>query len=942
MHLALWFLWMPLLLGAASSALWAQTTYGGVAGTVKDPTGAVIRGAQVKLINQATQVVQTTQSTSTGTYVFSAVPVGTYTLSADAPGFRTYVDTGLQVHIQNIATVDIPLALGDVNQQVTVTSAVPLLQAQDATLGQTVPSVQVNDLPLNGRNWLSLANLASGTYMASNPSNASSMYVNGVSSNQVDYTLNGVDNNEEVFFGVNITPVPDAIQEFKLQDGNNSAQFGQFSGAIINAAIKSGTNHFHGDAWEYLRNEALNANDYFNKQNGTPRQKYRQNQFGGTVGGPVRIPWLYNGKDKTFFFFDYQHTGITQQAAFTDTVPTSNMQSSDFQNLQDLINDNSGSNTDALGRTFSHGTVLDPATTRPVAAGAVDPVSGFSNTTSSTIYVRDPFYSGGSIAGIKNFTTLTSQLNVIPAGRLDPNGVKLLQLLPPPTKSGLSNNYYVTPPAPQDVNQYDVRIDENISQKNLVWGVFSRSMTNIASYQPFPGIAGGENSISPVTVYPRYELALGYTYVFSPKMENEMTGGYDHDSESLTMPNANTLGIPAEFGIQGIPQNPGNGGLTPMEPSGISSFGTRKSMPTIQTTTALQFQDNLMKIHGAHEFNIGFDFNHIRGNILQPQRSKGLFGFTGLFSDIPNKNSSLIGIADMLIAPGTTTVPNGISNLGGPSSYVGSDYVPTDYFADYYAAYVQDNWRPTSKLTFNLGLRWEYFSPYGENNGREANFIAAGDDGFTSPTSTSVSGTYYMPNQGCSVARSASFNSVLAGYNINIDCTSGLTANKAQKGNFGPRVGFAYRIFPRLVVRGAYGIAYGAFDSVSYGGTLGTNYPFLYEINSPTVTSQTPDLLPNGQTATIENTFAQINMANPALVTGTGLSLYGKQYNYQTPFTQSANLTIQDQFTKRDSIQVGYVASIGRNLDVESVQNSPSLNNARSSMQRKPDVLETC
>lgn len=926
-RLARLLVWAVLITGFASTQLLAQIAAGAVAGTVKDSTGAVIKGAQITLTSDATNVARTAQSTSSGSYVLEGVPVGTYTLKADAVGFQTYELTGLQVHIQNTVTADIPLLPGGVNQKVTVTSAVPLLQAQDASLGQTISSVQVNDLPLNGRNWLSLAQLSAGTYAGSGSStdNPAQIYANGVSQNQVDYRLNGIDNNIDIFeSGANggagsVAPVPDAIQEFKLQDGDNSAEFGQFTGAVVNAVVKSGSNQIRGDVWEYLRNEAFNANDYFNKQNGKPRQKYRQNQYGGTIGGPVFIPKLYDGRDKTFFFFDFQRTTITQAPSFTDTVPTNGMRNSNFTNLQDLITGNGGSNTDALGRKFSLGTVLDPETTRSVAAHAVDPVTGLTNTSASTVYVRDPFYTGGSVAGITDFTGRTSQLNVIPSARLDQNSVKLLQLLPAPTSTNtaaLANNYFVTPRATQSTNQYDVRIDENISSNDIVWGVFSRSVQNLASYQPFPGIAGGALSISPNDFEPHYEIALGYTHVFSPQLENEFTAGYDHAGHFLTMPTANTLGLPAQYGIQGIPQSPGNGGLPTIDYNGFTSFGGRRFMPTIQTTTGLQLFDNLMKIHGSHEFKVGVEFNHIRGNITQPSYSKGQFGFTGQYSDIPNKNSNLVGIADMLLIPGAATVPNGISNLGGLSSYIGSNFAGTQYFANYYAAYAQDNWKITPSLTLNLGVRWDYSSPFSEDGGRQANFVEDGGNG--------ASGTYYIPQKGCAVARSAAFNALLAGYNIKVDCISGLAVNTAQKTNFAPRLGFAYRIRPKLVLRAGYGVSYGAYDSVGYGSTLGTNYPFQYQISNPSLTSQTPDFLPNGQVATMGSTFGVIALQDPTQVTGTGLALYGKQYNYKTPFVQSANLTIQDQFTDQDSIQVSYVGSLGRHLDSFGKQNAPS------------------
>jgi hypothetical protein len=917
---------------ACALGSYAQIAQGGVAGTVKDSSGAAVPNAQITLTNRDTNVSRGTQSTSSGTYVFDSVPVGTYTLKADAPGFKTYVLAGVEVHVQNVVTADVPLAVGEVSQQVSVTSEVPLLQAQDASLGQTIPSVQVNDLPLNGRNWLSLTQLSAGTTASSgsSPDNPGQLQDNGVSQNQVDYRLNGIDNNIDVFeSGAQggagaVAPVPDAIQEFKLQSGNNSAEFGQFTGAVVNAVTKSGTNTFRGDLWEYFRNEDLNANDYLVKGRGLPRAKYRENQFGGTIGGPVYIPKIYSGKDKTFFFFDYQHANISQASSFTDGVPTANMQNSNFTNLQDLIAGNSGSATDGLGRTFPHGTILDPRTTRPVAAHSVDPITGLTNTSGSTIYVRDPFYSG-SLAGVTNFTSLASQLNMIPVGRLDPNSVALLKLLPSATTTAVSaaapiaTDYFVNVPNTQNTNQYDLRIDENLNQSNTIWGVLSKSHQHLNSFQPFPNeVAGGALQINPNDDEPHWELALGYTHVFSPTFSNDVIAGYDHVIHDLTMPTADQLGIPAQYGIQGIPQIANNGGLPTIDYSGFTSFGGRRFMPTIQATSGLEVFDNVIKIKGQHEFRTGFEFNHIRGNIVQPSYSKGEFGFNGIYSDIPNKNSSLLGISDFLLIPGATTVPNGINNLGGLSSYTGSNYAGTEYFADYYAAYFQDNWRPTQYLTLNAGLRWEYSSPFGENKGRQANFVENNGDG--------AGGTYYIPQAGCSTPRSAAFNALLASYNINVDCISGSRVNKAQVVNFAPRLGIAYRVLPNLVMRAGFGMSYGAYDSVGYGSTLGTNYPFQYQISNPSgLTSQTPDLLPNGQVATLETTFAAINLQDPNSVTGTGLSLYGKQYDYKTPYVESANLTIQDQFTTRDSIQVGYVGSFGRHLDSYGKQNAPQV-----------------
>ena len=901
-------------------------TTGAINGTVTDPSGAAVPGARLRLTNQATRVAQEIRSSSSGTYVFVSVPPGVYTLEAIAPGFKTYIQTGVEVHVQNTVTADISLGVGDVKAEVTVISAAPLLQAQDASVGRTVGSTAVNDLPLNGRNWLTLAQVAPGTYL--NPASSASVttnpsasgntpiLANGAEPGQVDFRLNGVNNNEEVFGGTTIYPVPDAIEEFKLQAGDNSAEFGHSAGAVVNAVLKSGTNQIKGDVWEYFRNEALNANDYFSNLNHVRRPEYRQNQFGGTIGGPVYIPGHYDGRNKTFFFFDFQRTQAVGATSFTDSLPASAMQSSGFTNLQDLINGNSGTATDGLGRKFPHGTVLDPATTRSVPASEVDPVTGLVNTKSSAVSVRDPFYSG-SLVGKTDFTSSVGQLNLIPASRIDPNAVKLLQLLPNPTTTGLQNNYFVAPLQNTDINQYDVRIDHNISAKDTVFGVFSRITSNVTAAQPFPNLAaGGALQIAFATTQPVYLIALSETHLFSPTLMNEARFGDNHNYNTREIPTGNVLGLPAQYGIQGIPQIANNGGLPTFNLSGFSAFGGRRFSPTLQTTGAQDYTDNVTMIHGSHEFKTGFQFDRVFGYITQPAYSRGNFTYNGQYSDIPNANSNLVGIADFLLIPTKSTVgATAFDNLGGPSSYNGSNYAGTNYLSKYAGIYAQDSWKVTRVLTLNLGLRWDYFSPFGETDGRQANLIMAGGNG--------ASGTYYIPQSGCSVARSSAFNTLLSGYHINIQCVPGSEVGAAQKTNFAPRVGFAYRLLSKLVVRGGYGIAYGAFDSVGYGSTLGTNYPFQYTINSPNTTSLVPITL-NGQTASFENTFAAINLQDPTVITGTGLSLSGKQYNYQTPYQQSINLTTQYQFTSRDSIQIGYVGTLGRHLDAFGVHNSPT------------------
>ncbi len=927
-RLILSFFSLLMLLLLMPRALFAQVDTGRVEGTVKDSTGAILPGAKISLVNDATKVAQTAVSTSSGSYVFEAVKPGTYTIEAESPGFQKYTSLGVVAHVQQNLTEDIAMSPGNLNQEVTVTSAAPLLQAQDASLGQTITGADVNNLPLSGRNWVSLAQLSAGVTTTAGGTPGSALFVtNGVNFWQNDIRLNGIDDNEEIYggtqFGTNaaFTPPPDAIEEFKLQTGDFSAEFGHSTGSVVNAVIKSGTNGLHGDLWEYIRNTIFNANDYFANNYANPAQRlrpaYHQNQFGGTVGGPVYIPKVYSGKDKTFFFFDYQGTRIVTPSHTTSYVPTLGMHNSNFTNFQDFFTLANGSKTDALGRKFSLGTFLDPATTRIVQPGAVDAISGLQNTSGKPIPVRDPFYTGGSIAGITDFTQLQQYLNLLPPSRLDPNAVKLLSLYPLPTPGRAGrDNYDIFPKFSESINQFDVRIDQNFTPKDILFGVLDWSHTVYTTPPNLPGLAEGQNFGAGLTEAPRYAIALGYTHVFTPNITNDTHVGWSHSIERIIPFEANTLGIPAQYGIPGVPQSPGNGGLPAIGISAFTGLGVAAYVPTLETVTDLEITDNLTKVYGAHLFKVGGQIDDIQANIIQPPYGKGTFTFSGQYSDVPNENTGYSGAADLLLIPSASTIPGGINNLGGLSSYGSSNYAEVRDKRFYTALYFQDDWKATSNLTLNLGLRWDHYTPYAETSGRQANFIQAGGNGST--------GTYYMPQQGCQVPRSASFDALLTANNININCNVSKATGNAQNYNFAPRLGFAYRATPTLVLRGGYGIAYGALDNIGFGGTLGTNYPFLYTVSFNSVNSQTPLTLPSGQTATLENALSGQNLQDPTVVQGPGLGLSGRQFNFQTPYTETFNLTVQDQFSNHDSIQVAYVGSLGRHLDSTGSHNSPS------------------
>src|SRR6202161_1638876 len=422
-----------------------QVDEGAITGTVSDPTGAVIPNAQVTLTNTDQGLTLTTTTNGSGVYTFSPVRIGHSSVSAAAPGFTTTKQSNLQVAVGQQLQVNVQLKPGAASQTVEVTTAPPELETSESSVGQTVTGQSVNNLPLNGRNFPFLAQLAAGvnTPQADTRGNAASgaFTANGLRPSQNNYLLDGIDNNSKAVDFLNgtnfvVLPPGDAISEFKVQTADFSAQLGRSAGAVMNATIKSGTNSLHGAAWEFFRNDKLDAADWFENNQGIKRGELRQNQFGVTAGGPII-------KNKIFVFGDYE--GLRRVAGNTLSglsVPTTLERNSGFTNLSDIITgQGTSSRTDALGRSIPLGTILDPSTTRAVTAGVVDPVSGIA--AQSTGYVRDPFGTCG--AGTATYTVTGCNLNQLPAARLDANAIKLLNLYPLPTSGSFQSNFADNP-----------------------------------------------------------------------------------------------------------------------------------------------------------------------------------------------------------------------------------------------------------------------------------------------------------------------------------------------------------------------------------------------------------------------------------------------------------------------------------------------------------------
>jgi hypothetical protein len=409
----------------------AQAASAELSGNVLDATAAAVVGATVTATNVETGIVHTTTSQKGGDYVLTSLPPGNYTLAVEASGFSKLEQTGIDLQVNQQARVDLTLKVGQAAETVSVTGHPPLLESESSSVGTVINQQLVNELPLNGRNFVQLATLSpgvngvgestTGTIMGGGRPDdrraASEIFSNGNREGDNNFLYDGVDNNERLTLSITLRPAVDAVREFKIQTNLYSADVGRNSGAVIDVVSKSGTNQLHGSLFEFLRNSDVDARTYFNAA-GTSFPTFRLNQFGGSFGGPVVVPKVYHGKDKTFFFVDYEGSRNTVQVFERGNIPTLRMRQGDFGEL--------------LPTTL----IYDPLTT-----------------------VADPTRPGG-------FLRTPFANNVIPQDRWDPISTVMINAYPTPTSSGRINNYSMARIQVQNYDQGDVRIDHQITAKD--------------------------------------------------------------------------------------------------------------------------------------------------------------------------------------------------------------------------------------------------------------------------------------------------------------------------------------------------------------------------------------------------------------------------------------------------------------------------------------------
>jgi hypothetical protein len=816
-----------LCLGSTPSPAGAQAVSGTILGSVTDPTGAVVANSKVTIINEGTGLTRTVTSDGNGEYVAPSLPTGRYTVTAEIAGFKTLALSNIEVGVDQRVRIDLKLEVGAMTESVSITAESPLLQTSSSELGTTVTDDQIEALPLNGRNFVSLTRTVPGVLRGIPGSNidgagslawraSASFSANGQRTRDNNFLLDGVDNNETWLQTVVIFPSVDALDEFKLQTSTYSAEFGRSLGGVVNLQIKSGTNAYRGSAFEFHRNDAFDANNFFNNRANRPKPDFRQNQFGGTLGGPIF-------RDRTFFFGSYQGHREAQGQTFLSTVPSLAMRSGDFSELTRVI---------------------------------YDPLAG------------QPFPG-----------------NIIPSSRIDSVARNIItQLYPEPNTTGSRassgqtiNNYLINPIKEREDNQFDVKIDHNLTTNNRFFARYSFQKTHRLQPATLPhGDAGATFGAGDGNVDAQ-GVAFNDTQTLGSNWLNEFRFGWT-SIEFLMTPIDYGTNPAAAVGLPNINLNQVTSAMTQITFQNIRNLGANSNQPLITNQNDFQIFDNVTRSTGRHTLKIGGSLTLRSREILNADTIVGNFSFNnnmtsncaGQGAGCTVNSSTGFDVASFML--GLVNAKN--RNLFDAGTY--TEKRPE------FAVYVQDDFRASSKLTLNLGVRWDVYPPWVEIDDLQSNFDV-------------TTGRFVV----------ASDDAVLAGERV------GRYLQTYSKRDVGPRFGFAYDVSGdgKMLVRGGFGV----FWNFSPGGTSSSkaqNPPFLQSTSlTPTPTAYGSNLLlrdglplPPG-----------VDPSRPAA--GTTRSVFDR--DFRDAYARQWNLNFQRSFGTNYMAEVAYVGSQGRQMVIK-------------------------
>ena len=819
------FLIVALLMATNAFVCLAQVEQGAIAGAVIDPTGASMPKAKVTATNQATGTLATAETTEEGYYKLPYLPAGRYSLAVEKEGFSLNRVADVPVLVGQTSTINVTLKPGSVHEEVTVTANAVQIDQVSSSLGYVASATQIIELPTN-RSPYSLLTLSPGVIATGNT--GTGPIVNGGRSNTSAILFDGQDTRNNSTLDNAYTPPQETIGEVRFITNSFSAEYGRSAGGVLVAAGKSGSNLLHGSVYDYLKNDKLNANNWTNNRNGTLRPRQRHNEYGFAVSGPVSIPHLYNGKNKTFFLFNWEQIndhGASQQNLF---VPTALQRSGDFSQTF--------TSAGALIRIF------DPTTTVPGSGG-----SGFT---------RSPFPN-----------------NVIPANRIDPLTRKIMSYYPDPTlpvSPTLLQNWTATFPQITHTDKWFTRADQNFGAKNRLFFRYgyqtsprTSPFTNIAF--PGEGTNGGGNQESFA-----HTAALSDTHTFSANLFGEFRFGYTRSVIKLT-----PLSVGFDITSIGLPQYLKAASADAIFPrfniTDFTAIGPDRASHDVDAETTPEVQAHFTWLKGAHSVKTGYDMLFCQFNTFRPDYPSGLFTYSRVFTQGPDPATASAtagyGLASFLLG-----VPDSGQFTVGPSLAL----LQTSY-----NWYLNDDWKISRTLNVNLGVRYEYQTPFKERY----NHLAYFDPNGTEP----VTG--------------------LKGVLLPTTASHRYPSNPYK--NWAPRVGLVWSFLPNTVFRAGYGLFYapGSGGIGSSPGDLGSgsSVPTGVFFGQPPAAPNTPVA-----GASLANPFVTGLLPYPNSLVGNGIGAIFP--DWITPMNQQWNANIQRNITRNLLVEAAYVGSRGEHI----------------------------
>jgi hypothetical protein len=818
-----------LILLSFAGAVYPQAAKSELVGEVRDQNGALVQNAKVTLTEVATGQTSSKVS-SDGSFIITNLKPGIYNIAVEAEGFKQSLREGVRLATGERVRLDVVLDPGAVTELVTVVQDASLLRTESGGLGQVISNRKVVDIPLNGRNFLSLVTLSAGVAQPP-PTTAGPSFprINGGRPRTNEYLFDGISVLQPEPGQVAFFPIVEAIQEFKVEVNSPPAEFGRFNGGVVNLTTKSGTNDFHGSAFEFLRNKALNARNLFAPATAANPKKpvFRRNQFGFVLGGPVI-------KDKTFFFGDYQRTRQQIARVRISTVPTLAQRSGNFS-----------SSLGALLFLQSNGSISTTVTANPV--NVVD-------TNGNTIQARV-----GQIFRPLDHRAYAG--NLIPVNTFDPIAAELLKRYPNPTGAGAANNFTRIGTENTDQDQFDGRLDHRFSPRDQIYGRYSLAKDLTSPVTPLPDGSGNITSgVTGLTDTRAHSFAGNYVHVFNSRALNELRFGYTRRSIDRA---ATSLDAPPSDSLQllGIPTNGAfNETLPTFAIAGLQQLGPPANTASNFRTDVTQIFDAVSLQRDRHSLKFGMDSRWERLDVIQPPSPTGAFNFNTLFTNsqaIPTIGSALStftgnSLASFLLGQVQTFSIDIQEQVLRPRAHT------TELF-------VQDDFKASSRLTINAGLRYTLNFPSTDADNQGAVF------------NLQTQQLEFLGQNGFSES-----------------------ARRLHKGDFGPRLGIAYRFNDKTVVRSGFGVIWIEQAGITTPFTV-PQFPFIQAVSQRTLDNINPAFtLANGPTV------APIPIGPDA---GLGQGVFTVDRDLGSGYAQQWNFAVQRELTRNMVVEVAYAGS---------------------------------